>query len=86
MSQGPGQRGGEGSQLGDAALGLVQASADPGPKLGLDVRAGPGGPHGNQFGDLLQWQPEVLGGADERQPLDRVFAVEAVSGRGAVGW
>ena len=40
--------------IGDAAFDLVQVGGGPRSQVGLDVRAGAGGPHREQFGDLFQ--------------------------------
>ena len=78
------QGGGERGQLGRAGLGLGQAGGDPRPQVGLHVPTGTGLPHREQLADLLQREPQVLGRADERQPLDRVLAVHPGPARSPV--
>lgn len=72
----------EDGQLCDAVVGLFGLRRDPGGKGACDLGAVIAVPGGEQFGDLLEAQPEVLASSDESEALDGAVVIDPLARRG----
>ena len=79
------QSGGERRQLAGALLGFGDPHGQARAQAVAYLSAGAVRPHGQQFSDLLQRQPESLGTGDEAEALHGVLVVDPVAAGGAAG-